>query len=511
LSSISRRARKQAIEPPVPDDPAVAPRRTEAGRRVFVKSFGCQMNVYDSGRIADLAARQGYLEAADVAEADLVVLNTCHIRERASEKVYSELGKIREIKEARAREARSTTIVVAGCVAQAEGAEILRRQPAVDLVVGPQNYHRLPRLLEEARGRPGVVDTAFPIEDKFEHLPAADPAAIRARGVSAFVTVQEGCDKFCSFCVVPYTRGAESSRPVRKILEEVAGLAAAGVREATLLGQNVNAYHGRAADGGSADLAALLGAVAAIPGIARVRYTTSHPSDMSEALISAHRHNPALAPYLHLPIQSGANRILTAMNRGHDVEGYLDTVARIRAARPDIALSSDFIVGHPGETDADFRATLDLVGRIGFASSFAFKYSARPGTPGAELPDQIDEATKSERLLILQRLLEEQRQGFNRAAIGRTMAVLFEKRGRRPGQAIGRSPYMQSVLVEGEASLIGAIADVEIVGVGPNSLRGRVVTPPPHAPADDRSPGPLAGRARITGRNERGAHQEIAD
>jgi len=446
-------------------------------RRVFVKSFGCQMNVYDSHRIADVAVHQGYQEAARIEDADLVVLNTCHIRERASEKIYSELGKVREIKEERQSAGLETTIVVAGCVAQAEGAEIVRRQSAVDLVVGPQNYHRLPQLLRTARRRPGVVDTAFPVEDKFDHLPAPAPAAIRARGVSAFVTVQEGCDKFCSFCVVPYTRGAESSRPVAKVLAEIARLADAGVREVTLIGQNVNAYHGRDAAGGAFDLADLLGAAAAVPGILRVRYTTSHPNDMGEALIAAHRDNPALAPYLHLPIQSGSDRVLAAMNRGYRTRDYIGAVEQARAARPDIALSSDFIVGYPGESDAEFQETLDLVRAVGFAASYAFKYSPRPGTPGAQQKYQIDEAVKSARLAVLQQALEAQRQAFNHSAVGRTMPVLFEKVGRHAGQVIGRTPYLQSVYAEGDASLIGELVDVEIIGVGPNSLRGRLVTP----------------------------------
>ncbi|MGO4872150.1 MAG: tRNA (N6-isopentenyl adenosine(37)-C2)-methylthiotransferase MiaB [Roseiarcus sp.] len=444
-------------------------------RRVFIKSFGCQMNVYDSQRMADVAAAEGYEQAASVEDADLIVLNTCHIRERASEKIYSELGKVRQLKDERASAGRETTLVVAGCVAQAEGAEILRRQPAVDIVVGPQNYHRLPQLLRAKRRGAGAVDTEFPLEDKFDHLPASAPEAIRARGVSAFVAVQEGCDKFCSFCVVPYTRGGEVSRPLAKVLAEIERLAGAGVGEITLLGQNVNAYHGRAEGGRSASLADLIAAAAQIPGVLRLRYATSHPNDMSEDLICAHREIDALAPYLHLPIQSGSDRILSAMNRRHATRDYLDLVARVRRARPDIALSSDFIVGFPGESAADFDETLALVREVGFASSYAFKYSARPGTPAAELADQIDEATKAERLAELFALLEEQRLAFNRRLIGRRLDVVFDKPGRRPGQIIGRSPYMQSVYAEGDLSLIGAMASVEIVGVGPNSLIGRLV------------------------------------
>ncbi len=444
---------------------------------MFIKSFGCQMNVYDAERMADIAAREGYREAHTVEDADLIVLNTCHIRERASEKIYSELGKLRELKEERRRAGRETTLVVAGCVAQAEGAEILRRQPAVDVVVGPQSYHRLPELLREARLRPGVVAADFPAQDKFDHLPEATPGAIRRRGVSAFVTVQEGCDKFCSFCVVPYTRGAEVSRPVRAVVDEIARLAAAGVREVTLLGQNVNAYHGLGENGRAVGLAGLIRAVADVPGIARVRYATSHPGDMSEDLIAAHRDVAALAPFLHLPVQSGSDRVLKAMNRRHRAADYLDIVARVRAARPDIALSSDFIVGYPGETDADFEATLALVRAVGFASAYAFKYSARPGTPAAEAPGQIDAATKNRRLHELQALIEEQLQSFNRATVGRRFEVLFEKPGRREGQIIGRSPYMQAVFAEGPRSLIGVMSQVEIVGVEPHSLRGRVVSP----------------------------------
>ena len=444
---------------------------------MFIRSFGCQMNVYDAERMADIAAREGYREAHTVEDADLIVLNTCHIRERASEKIYSELGKLRELKEERRRAGRETTLVVAGCVAQAEGAEILRRQPAVDVVVGPQSYHRLPELLREARLRPGVVAADFPAQDKFDHLPEATPGAIRRRGVSAFVTVQEGCDKFCSFCVVPYTRGAEVSRPVRAVVDEIARLAAAGVREVTLLGQNVNAYHGLGENGRAVGLAGLIRAVADVPGIARVRYATSHPGDMSEDLIAAHRDVAALAPFLHLPVQSGSDRVLKAMNRRHRAADYLDIVARVRAARPDIALSSDFIVGYPGETDADFEATLALVRAVGFASAYAFKYSARPGTPAAEAPGQIDAATKNRRLHELQALIEEQLQSFNRATVGRRFEVLFEKPGRREGQIIGRSPYMQAVFAEGPRSLIGVMSQVEIVGVEPHSLRGRVVSP----------------------------------
>jgi tRNA-2-methylthio-N6-dimethylallyladenosine synthase len=435
------------------------------------------MNVYDAERMGDLAAEAGYSEAIRVEDADLIVLNTCHIRERASEKIFSELGKLRELKEERARVGRQTMLVVAGCVAQAEGGEILRRQPAVDVVVGPQTYHRLPQLLREARGRPGVVDTEFPAEDKFSQLPVPQADAIRRRGVSAFVTVQEGCDKFCSFCVVPYTRGAEASRPLADVLDEIARLAAAGVREVTLLGQNVNAYHGLDARGQAIGLAALIRAAASVPGIRRVRYMTSHPNDMSEDLIQAHRDVPKLAPYLHLPVQSGSDSVLKSMNRRHGVADYLDIVGRVRAARPDIAFSSDFIVGYPGETEADFDQTLALVRTVGFASSYAFKYSPRPGTPAAEMSGQIDESVKAQRLAALQELIEDQRQTFNLASVGQRLEVLFEKPGRREGQVIGRSPTMQSVFAEGSQSLIGELMQVEMIGVEPRSLRGRIVSP----------------------------------
>jgi tRNA-2-methylthio-N6-dimethylallyladenosine synthase len=449
----------------------------EYSRRVYVKSFGCQMNVYDSQRMADLAGHEGYRETGDIAEADLVILNTCHIRERASEKIYSELGKIRELKEARAAAGQATTLVVAGCVAQAEGREMLRRQPAVDLVVGPQNYHRLPGLLRSARAG-GVVDTEFPLEDKFDHLPAATPQAVRARGVSAFVTVQEGCDKFCSFCVVPYTRGAETSRPVAKALAEIESLARAGASEITLIGQNVNAYHGEGLDGRPASLADLLTLASKIPGVLRLRYSTSHPTDMSEDLIRAHAELPALAPYLHLPVQSGSDRILAAMNRRHRVSDYLHVVARARRARPDIAFSSDFIVGFPGETDADFEATLDLAREVGFASAYAFKYSPRSGTPAAEAENQVAPTVKAARLAALQDLLESQRQAFNRATVGRRLSVVFDRPGRHPSQFIGRTPYMQSVHAEVDPSRLGALTEVDIIGLKPNSLAGRVVAHP---------------------------------
>ncbi len=445
-------------------------------RKLFIKSFGCQMNVYDSHRIADAMAREGYVETGRPEEADLVVLNTCNIREKATEKVYSDLGRFRTMKEAAQQEGRRMTVTVAGCVAQAEGEEIRRRAPYVDLVVGPQNIHRLPGLV--ARGR-AAVDTEFPVEDKFDHLAPPARKNIRARGVTAFVTVQEGCDKFCTFCVVPYTRGNEVSRPVNKIVAEVEHLAAAGVAEVTLIGQNVNAYHGEGPDGRTWPLAQLFERIADVPGIERIRYTTSHPRDMSEDLIAAHRDIPKLMPFLHLPVQSGSDRILKIMNRKHGRGEYLDIVARVRTARPDIALSSDFIVGFPGETEEDFEDTLDLVHKVRFASAYSFKYSARPGTQAAEMDEQVPEEVKSERLYRLQHLLEEQRQAFNRDLCGREFDVLFEKPGRLEGQIAGRAPYLMPVQVMGPSHLIGKVARVRITEAGSNSLFGELVTPVP--------------------------------
>jgi len=441
-------------------------------RKLFVKSFGCQMNVYDSRRMADTLAPQGYVETTTADDADLVILNTCHIREKAAEKVYSELGRVRRLKEAAAADGRRVVIAVAGCVAQAEGEEIIRRAPAVDLVFGPQSYHRLPQLLARAERGDKPVDTEFPLDDKFDHLAAPSTAAIRARGVSGFVTVQEGCDKFCTFCVVPYTRGAEVSRPVDKILFEVEQLAGAGVREITLIGQNVNAYHGGGPDGEPSSLAQLLERASVIGGIERLRYTTSHPRDMDDDLIAAHGDLPKLMPQLHLPVQSGSDRILAAMNRRHTRADYLAIVSRLRAARPDLALTSDFIVGFPGETEADFAETLSLVGAVGFSGAFSFKYSPRPGTPGADLPDQVDEETKSERLSRLQAAIDRCQAEFNRSCLGRTFDVLFEKRGRYDGQVVGRSPYLQPVQVTAPAAMIGEIAAVTITEVASNSLFG---------------------------------------
>ena len=441
-------------------------------KHLYVKSFGCQMNVYDSRCMADTLAPEGYVETASAADADLVILNTCNIREKAAEKVYSELGRVRRMKEAAAAEGRRLVVAVAGCVAQAEGEEIIRRAPVVDLVVGPQSYHRLPDLLARAARDGKAVDTEFPVDDKFNHLAAPSPAATRARGVSAFVTVQEGCDKFCTFCVVPYTRGAEISRPVEKILAEVEHLAAAGVREVTLIGQNVNAYHGEGPDGQPWSLARLLYRVAQADGIDRLRYTTSHPRDMGDDLLAAHRDLHELMPQLHLPIQSGSDRVLAAMNRRHNCADYRNIVKRLRQARPDLALTSDFIVGFPGESESDFAATLGLVDEIGFSGAFSFKYSPRPGTPGADMDDQIDEETKSERLQRLQHAIDRNQAAFNRRCLGRSFDVLFERPGRHAGQLVGRSPYLQPVQVTAPVSLTGEIAAVTITEIASNSLFG---------------------------------------
>ncbi|WP_352543374.1 MULTISPECIES: tRNA (N6-isopentenyl adenosine(37)-C2)-methylthiotransferase MiaB [unclassified Mesorhizobium] len=439
-------------------------------KKVFVKTYGCQMNVYDSQRMTDALAADGYTATDVIADADLVLLNTCHIREKAAEKVYSELGRIRDMKAERAAVGREMLIGVAGCVAQAEGAEIIRRSPAVDLVIGPQTYHRLPDVLARVRGGEKIVETEYAIEDKFEHLPQPKRAEMIKRGVSAFLTVQEGCDKFCTFCVVPYTRGSEVSRPVAQIVAEAERLADAGVREVTLLGQNVNAWHGKGEDGKEWGLGRLLFRLAEIPGLARLRYTTSHPRDMDDELIAAHRDLPALMPYLHLPVQSGSDRILKAMNRRHTAKDYLALLERIRAARGDIALSGDFIVGFPGETDADFEATMDLVGQVNYASAFSFKYSPRPGTPGADMPDHVPEAVKDERLQRLQALLLKQQQDFGLSLVGCTIDTLIEKPGRQAGQKVGRSPWLQPVIVDEKAGEIGDIIRVRITKTGYNSL-----------------------------------------
>jgi tRNA-2-methylthio-N6-dimethylallyladenosine synthase len=438
-------------------------------QKLHIKTFGCQMNAYDSERMAEALADHGYSPTDDPADADLVILNTCHIREKAAEKVYSELGRVRAVKRGRNARGLDTMIAVAGCVAQAEGQEILERASVVDLVVGPQGYHELPSLIGRVRGGERVVATDFPAEDKFLSLP---DRPVSHGQPSAFITVQEGCDKFCTFCVVPYTRGAEYSRPVAAILAEAERLARRGAREITLLGQNVNAYRGEGPDGLGWSLAKLLKRLAGVPEIERLRYTTSHPRDMDDDLIALHGDEPKLMPYLHLPFQAGSDRILHAMNRKHTAGDYAEVVQRIRAARPDIALSTDIIVGFPGESDTDFEDTLALVQRIGFARAFSFKYSARPGTPAATLPNQVPDRIARDRLHILQSLLDDEARAFDAATVGRKLKVLFERQGRKPGQIAGRSPYLQAVHGDGPRNLIGQIVDVDIVSAGPNSLTG---------------------------------------
>ena len=446
-------------------------------KKVFVKTFGCQMNVYDSERMAESLIPYGFSETDRPEEAEVIILNTCHIREKAVEKVYSDLGRLRQIKEERRKLGKDTIVTVAGCVAQAEGAEILARAPVVDLVVGPQSYHRLPDLVFRAQSESRrLVDTNFPEQDKFTQLPdrtaISPPAAGVARAASAFLTVQEGCDKFCTFCVVPYTRGVEFSRPVDSLLEEARALIGRGVREITLLGQNVNAYHGVGPDGRDWSLARLIRAMAELEGLQRLRYTTSHPKDMSDDLIDAHRDEARLMPYLHLPFQAGSDRILAAMNRKHTAAEYRRLIDKVRAARPDIALSTDVIVGFPGETEGEFLQTLRLVEDIGFAQAFSFKYSPRPGTPAAKLEEQLPEEVKSERLQRLQHLLASQTSRFNEGCVGLTIPVLFERLGRHAGQIVGRSPYLQPVHATGARDLLGRIIPVEISGAGPNSLLG---------------------------------------
>jgi tRNA-2-methylthio-N6-dimethylallyladenosine synthase len=422
-----------------------------------VKSFGCQMNVYDGERMAELLDAQG-LTATDGEDADLVVLNTCHIREKAAEKVYSDIGRLRR------EDGTRPLVAVAGCVAQAEGAEIHRRTKDVDIVVGPQAYHRLPELVADAAQGNRVADTDMPADSKFGALPK------RARQVrpSAFLTVQEGCDKFCTYCVVPYTRGAEVSRPWSAIVDEAKALVDAGAREITLLGQNVNAW-----SDGARGLHDLIEELAKMPALARIRYTTSHPNDMADGLIAAHRDIDKLMPFLHLPVQSGSDRILKAMNRSHTSESYLGILDKVRAARPDIAISGDYIVGFPGESDADFEATLEIVRRIGHSMAFSFKYSPRPGTPAATMPDQIAPAVMDERLQRLQALIVEQQLAFNQRTVGTRTSVLLERPGRHPGQLIGKSPWLQSIVVDEGA--VGDLLDVDIVAAGPNSLTGVLV------------------------------------
>ena len=434
-------------------------------KKLFIRTYGCQMNVYDSARMADVLAPIGYQLAEGPDDADMVIVNTCHIREHASEKTFSELGRLKQLKLDRAARGEQTLLAVAGCVAQAEGEEILARAPFVDIVLGPQTYHRLPEMVARAsRAGGSVLDTDFPPEPKFDRLPAP-----RAQGLTAFLSVQEGCDKFCSFCVVPYTRGAEYSRPVAAILQEAKALVEGGVREITLLGQNVNAYHGLA-EGGPVGLGGLIRRLAETEGIERLRYTTSHPRDMNDDLIAAHRDLPQLMPFLHLPVQSGSDRILAAMNRQHGAADYRRIIDRLRAARPDIALSSDFIVGFPGESDADFQASLALIEEIGFAQAYSFKYSARPGTPAATMAGQLPESVKEERLAALQAALQTQSTRFNQSCVGRSFDVVLERRGRHPGQLIGRSPYMQSVFVTAPDYMLNSVQRLKIVAAHSNSI-----------------------------------------
>jgi tRNA-2-methylthio-N6-dimethylallyladenosine synthase len=438
-------------------------------KKLFIKTYGCQMNVYDSARMADVLAPLGYVATAVAEDADMIILNTCHIREKAAEKVFSALGRLKPLKARKEKSGGRMILAVAGCVAQAEGAEIVARAPHVDIVLGPQTYHRLPEMVARAaRAEGAVLDTDFPAEAKFDHLPEGTTPP----GATAFLTVQEGCDKFCTFCVVPYTRGAEFSRPARDVIAEARRLAAQGAREITLLGQNVNAYHGEAPDGGTWGLGRLLRALAEIAGLARLRYTTSHPLDVDDELVAAHRDVPQLMPFLHLPVQSGSDRVLAAMNRRHRAADYRRIVDRLRAARPDLALSSDFIVGFPGESDGDFAATLALVDEIAYAQAFSFKYSPRPGTPAAGLEDQVAEATKAARLAALQELLSAQQHRFNAGLIGRVVPVLFERSGRHPGQLVGRSPWLQPVHAAAPPDLIGRIVSVTVLGAEPNSLAG---------------------------------------
>ena len=461
---------------------------SEAKKTVFIKTYGCQMNVYDSTRMADVLARQGYCSVESPEGADLVVLNTCHIREKAAEKVYSEVGRLRPLKERARKAGRSMQIAVAGCVAQAEGEEIVARAPIVDAVIGPQNYHRLPAVLARAAQGGSAIDTDFPDEDKFDHLPRIGGAGTGAAGaqngpVSAFLTVQEGCDKFCTFCVVPYTRGAEASRPVAQIISEAERHVERGARDIMLLGQNVNAYHGTGQHDDDWPLARLLARLSEIPGLERLRYTTSHPRDMSDDLIAAHRDLPKLMPYLHLPVQSGSDRVLAAMNRRHSVNDYRRLVEKLRKARPDLALSGDFIVGFPGESDADFEDTMRLVADIGYAQAYSFKYSPRPGTPAADAADQVPGPVKAERLQRLQELLQAQQTAFNAGTQDRILDVLLEKPGRRPGQLVGRSPWLQAVQVDASADLLGTIVAVRIEAIGANSLFGSLSGPVAARPA----------------------------
>jgi len=457
-------------------------------KKVYIKTYGCQMNVYDSERMADVMGGEGYSATDTPDDADLVILNTCHIREKAAEKVYSDIGRLRVIREKRSDAGKETFLAVAGCVGQAEGGEMMRRAPTIDMVLGPQTYHRLPEMLVESKdqraktGKSRVLDTDFPAEAKFDHL----PKDMRGKGPAAFLTVQEGCDKFCTFCVVPYTRGAEFSRPVKDLVEEAERMAEAGIKEITLLGQNVNAYHGARTEGGTETLAGLIREIATINGVERIRYTTSHPRDMDDELIAAHAEVGKLMPYLHLPVQSGSNKILDLMNRKHTRETYFEIIERLRAINPGMALSGDFIVGFPGETDEDFEQTMDLVRRVTYSQAYSFMYSPRPGTPASVMETQVPEDVKSERLQRLQALLNEQQRAFNDTKVGDRMPVLLERMGKFDGQLVGRTPFLQAVHVDVKEALdesdsstytdfMGQIVDVDIISAGPNSLQGALV------------------------------------
>src|SRR3981081_2557328 len=442
-------------------------------RKLHIKSYGCQMNVYDAQRMVDTLAGEGFVETSVVDDADLVILNTCHIREKASEKVYSELGRLRVVKDEAARNGRHMNIAVAGCVAQAEGSEIIRRAPVVDIVVGQQSYHHLPQLLARAKSQGRALETEFPVQDKFGFLAPPKPDAIRARGISSFVTVQEGCDKFCTFCVVPYTRGSEVSRPVAKIVDDVLRLADNGVHEITLIGQNVNAYHGEGPEGRAWPLGAWLRRLAEIPGIVRLRYSTSHPRDVDDSLIEAHRDLAALMPFVHLPVQSGSDRILAVSTRKPTADDYRRVIDRFRAVRQDIAFSSDFIVGFPGETAEDFAATLALFTQIGYAGAYSFKYSPRPGTPAADMRETVSAAEMDERLVRLQELIDSQESAFNVATIGNTVDVLFERPARNPGQIVGRTAYLQPAHVFASPDIIGKCMSVSNTTLERYSLLGR--------------------------------------
>ena len=449
-------------------------------KKLFIKTYGCQMNVYDSDRMADVLAPLGYVRCDTAKSADMVILNTCHIREKAAEKVFSELGRLRPLKERKEKAGGRMILAVAGCVAQAQGEEFLRRAPFVDLVFGPQTYHTLPAMVARVMdGEDHVLEIDFPLESKFDHLPETPGLD----GAAAFLTVQEGCDRFCTFCVVPYTRGSEQSRPAEAVAAEARSLVRAGAREITLLGQNVNAYHGAGPDGGTWRLGRLIRELAEIDGLDRLRYTTSHPADMDDELISAHRNVPELMPFLHLPVQSGSDRILAAMNRRHRADDYRRLVDRLREARPDLALASDFIVGFPGETEADFQATLDLVRDVGFAQAYSFKYSRRPGTPASAMDAQVADAIKVERLARLQTLLNDQQQAFNERSVGRVMAVLFNRPGKHAGQLVGRSPYMQAVHARASGDAFGVIAAVRVDAAHANSLSGVLTDRDSQSPA----------------------------